>query len=222
MIRVVCSVCQSKLNAKDELAGQSRKCPKCGNAVQIPYSSEMGVSLEDAAPGQEIHDLLVEQLPDIPAPKRLNRAHRYLICDPTKIFAVWENTRQGWQLRTRAGYISAYRNPDQLPAHGEFALVELCFQVTDHGMRLRGLASYKLAEHWALTELDQGDNRILNKVTGPGGLNREQKAAVRHFLGEEFMRDVLQEAQAILDYLASADFHTHTVGTVPSATAEES
>ena len=35
MIRVTCPHCGSKLNAKDELAGQTRKCPKCAQPVRI-------------------------------------------------------------------------------------------------------------------------------------------------------------------------------------------
>ena len=35
MIRVTCSNCGAKLNAKEKLAGQTRKCPKCSEPVLI-------------------------------------------------------------------------------------------------------------------------------------------------------------------------------------------
>lgn len=40
MIRLTCPVCQSKLNAKEGLAGQTRKCPKCGNPLVIPATED--------------------------------------------------------------------------------------------------------------------------------------------------------------------------------------
>lgn len=45
MIQVECSGCGAKLKVKDELAGRSGKCPKCGDKVQIPAaeSEEMAV-----------------------------------------------------------------------------------------------------------------------------------------------------------------------------------
>ena len=36
MIQVACSGCGTKLKVKDELAGRSGKCPKCGGKVKIP------------------------------------------------------------------------------------------------------------------------------------------------------------------------------------------
>lgn len=35
MVRVTCPHCQSKLNAKEAVIGQMRKCPKCGQPVKI-------------------------------------------------------------------------------------------------------------------------------------------------------------------------------------------
>jgi hypothetical protein len=56
--------------------------------------------------------------------------------------------------------------------------------------------------------LDQGDDNIVEKITGPGCLNRDQKIAVRQALKEQFMRPVWQDATAVLEYLASADYHS--------------
>ena len=92
--------------------------------------------------------------------------------------------------------------------------MELVMSLTDHGMRLRELACYKLASHWALTTLSQGDHRILTRVVGPGSLNRDQKSAIREFLGKELMYEVLKDAQVVLEYLGNNDFHSHGAGDV--------
>jgi len=140
-----------------------------------------------------------------------------LILDREKVFALWETSREGWQLKIREGYISAARNPDKLPNLGEYVLVELVMSLTDRGMRLRGLACFKLASHWALTTLSQGDHRILTRIVGPASLNREQKSAVRDFLGKELMFEVLKDAQAVLDFLGNTDFHSHGAGDVAAS-----
>ena len=40
-------------------------------------------------------------------------------------------------------------------------------------------------------------------MTGPAQLNREQKTAVRNAIQQQFMPDVWQRAQNVLDYLTS-------------------
>ncbi len=217
MIRVICPVCQSKLNAKEELAGQARKCPKCGNLLVIPHPSDNGKTVEEPTSAVDLQGSQAGPLPHLPAPERLARANRYLILDREKVFALWETSRDGWQLKIREGYINAARNPDKLPNLGEYVLVELVMSLTDQGMRLRGLVCYKLASHWALTTLSQGDHRILTRIVGPGSLNRDQKSAIRDFLGKDLMHEVLKDAQAVLEFLGNSDFHSHGAGDVTSS-----
>ena len=145
-------------------------------------------------------------------PERLDRQHRYLICDKTHLAAMWENNGNGWMLKTSTGLIPARRNRDKLPQQGEFQLVELKIALTPEGKRLAGLACYQLASRWALTVLDQGDDLIMEKVTGPGCLNRDQKNAVRQVLKDHFMRPVWQDAAAVLEYLGNTDYHSPGVG----------
>ena len=137
MIRIVCPVCQSKLNAKEELAGQSRKCPKCGNSLISPARAALVMRRRSQLPCCRCQGHSAEPLPHLPAPERLARTNRYLILDREKVFALWESSREGWQLKIREGYINAARNPDKLPNLGEYVLVELIMSLTDHGMRLR-------------------------------------------------------------------------------------
>jgi hypothetical protein len=199
MIRVVCPGCGNKLNAKDELAGQTRKCPQCATPLKIP---EIAATAPTAAP-------TAAPVAAPPRLERLHRRHRYLILGATQLIAAWENDGHGWMLKTPGGLVSATRNRDQLLPEGDFKLVELKLDTTDQGLRLRGLAVYQLAHRWALANLIKGDDAILTAVTGLGGLKREQKLVVRQVLGEHFMREVWQDSHRVLDYLSSTDFHSH-------------
>jgi hypothetical protein len=166
------------------------------------------IALDEVAPQQHVQLDVEEKLPDIDTPKRLVRANRYLICDKTKVVATWQNNGEGWMLRTSHGPINATRNCEKLPAHGSFTFIELHMQMTEPGVRLCGLHCYRLAEHWALTTLDEGDHRILSRISGPGSLNKEQKATIRKYLIEEFMREVWQDSRDVMDYLANTDYHS--------------
>jgi hypothetical protein len=215
MIRVRCPQCGSKLNAKDELAGQTRKCPKCAQPVLIVADSTAApdsIAGGETSSDQHIQLASEEHLPSPDRPERLNRESHYLICDRTRLVAAWENNGDGWMLKTTAGFVNAKRNRDSLPAQGDFKLVELKFTTTPEGKRLAGLASYQLGAHWALTALDQGDEAILGKITGPGCLNKDQKNVVRQALREQFMRQVWEKAAAVLEYLGNADYHSPGVG----------
>ena len=64
---------------------------------------------------------------------RLDRRNHYVICDPERAVALWENNGKGWMLKTDAGLASATRNPEQLPSEGDFKLVELKFKACDDG-----------------------------------------------------------------------------------------
>lgn len=228
MIRLTCPGCHSKIHAKDELAGQVRKCPKCRLALRIPAADDsqayrVAEPAEDAAeleqtetaaeaPDSQIHDALDHELATVDVPDRLARHNRYLICDRTRIIATWEDNGQGWQLKVGSQFASARRNPDQLPNHGHFQLVELKMKPVEGGFRLVGIMAYQLAARYALTVLQRGEDEILEKVTGPGHLSRDQKSAVKLFILNTFMHPVWEGAQEVLDFLSSADYHSPGVG----------
>lgn len=211
MIRIQCPGCKSQLNAKDELAGQTRDCPKCGRPIAIPAAG--AAETADVIPvvdSSEHHAQAAteDHLPSKHFPDRLNRLNRYFIVDKTKVIAAWENNGNGWMLRTNFGFVSANRNYEQLPAQGDFKLVEFIMHLDDHGLRLQDLVVYQLARRWALTNLDKGDDKILKSITGPGFLNKQQKASVQKLLKELFMRHVWEEAHRVLDYLLNTDYHS--------------
>src|SRR4030067_221212 len=108
MIRFTCPNCQSQLNAKDKLAGQSRKCPKCGADVSIPEAearSDVAVDAETGAPTDAVPKIEVirEGLPRFEGPKRLVRTNRYLICDRASVFAFWWSDGAGRRAKHKRG-----------------------------------------------------------------------------------------------------------------------
>ena len=209
MIRVKCPGCGSKLDAKDELAGQRRRCPKCGTAVLIavPMLQPLPTSLPPAASGESVQEALPRRI----APKRLNRGSRYFVCDRTHVIAAWEDNGHGWMVRGDGGFVRAFRNADKIPNQGDFKLVELRISTENERLRIRGLRVLQLAQRWALVQLARGDDAILKSVTGPAGLFREQKNAIREHIKDQFTYEVWDEAAAVREYLSNADFHSAEV-----------
>ncbi|MCC6124134.1 MAG: hypothetical protein IT426_04185 [Pirellulales bacterium] len=215
-IRIICPNCGSKLNAKTKLLGESRPCPKCKEPVKIAIleNHDLLPSIPLEEPDANLPHLLGNkvQLANTRPIERLDRNFRYLICDRAAIVAAWANDGNGWMLKTHAGMVPAARNPEKLPSQGDFKLVELKLESRAAGLHLLGLSVYQLAPRWALTVLDEGDDRICERVTGRGALGREQKFAVRRTLRENFMPEVWEHARNVLDYLANADYHSSGVG----------
>jgi hypothetical protein len=207
MIHLVCTNCRSRLSAKDELLGQTRTCPKCRHPVLIAAAETPSTPSAGAA-AEPVYDLGQPGLPQLPIPKRLDRNNQYLICDRSKLVATWKNDGQGWMLHTLSGLVSAVRNADQLPNQGDFKLVELRLDRTDTGLRLSGIHSYQLAQRWALSSLDKGDDVIVSKITSLGSLNKDQKNVVRQAIKDQFMREVWAESNHVLEYLGNADYHS--------------
>ena len=215
MIRVECPECGSWLNAKDELAGNTRKCPKCGGQLQIPVLDDaraddlLHVTANDDSQAENlIHDVLDHELPPVEAPERLTWHDRYLICSSDKLFAAWESNGHGWMLKTNAGYIRAKRNMEELPNQGDFTLVELKLNAAEGSHQLEAIRSYRIAPRWALPVLARNENEIFSKITGPSGLNKPQKAAVMQYLRASMMPEMWHAAEDVVGYLCNTDFHS--------------
>ncbi len=222
MLQITCPNCQSKLNAKEKLVGQTRNCPKCKHPVLIQAltqsqtdlasevakpdetePSSIAVGPQDEAEGLAKVTAIADPVTELKSP------NKYVICDRQRIIAVWEG--EGWQLKTPAGLISAKRNTEQIPSQGVFRLVELRVTRTTDAMYLTGIVTHELTPRWALPAIARGDNQILEKIVGPSGLTRDQKQILRRYLQETFMPDVWRHGDTIGEYLASADQHTQGV-----------
>jgi DNA-directed RNA polymerase subunit RPC12/RpoP len=213
MIHFACQGCGKKLHAKDELAGRTAKCPNCRQPITIPEAPEPSnaIPLDDAEPGEHVIPASEEHVATLAKIERLNRESHYVICSRTHLMATWSNNGAGWMVRAGVGFLPAKRAKEKLPDAGEFQLTELKFTMTPEGKRLSGIASYRLVSRYALTVLDQGDDNIVEKIAGPGHLNRDQKIAVRQALKDQFMRPVYQDSTAVLEYLSGADVHSQGV-----------
>jgi len=218
MISVTCPKCGSKIGANDELLGERRNCPKCGNPLVIsprasanaPAPAGVGIAQPKADSAADGADLgAVKKLDAI---ERLNRLNYYVVLNKASIVCAWENDGRGWMLRTSAGMIPANRNFDQLPGQGNFQMVELKLSVSDKGKRLHGLQVYQLAQRYALTAIEKGDDNVCKRIIGSCGLNKDQKHQVRKLIREQFMRHVWEDSTNVFEFLASPDQHTTGVG----------
>jgi hypothetical protein len=216
MIRVTCSSCGTKLNAKEKIAGQTRPCPKCGQPIYItvPEGVEIlpSVPLEEPDPTQvgltgNRQRLMSQHLLD-----RLNRHYRYWVCDSTHVIALWANDGKGWVLKTNAGMISAARNREKVPCEGNFVLIELKLGTVEEGLKLQGITAYKIPQRWALPTIAEGDDVICTKIAGYGTLTREQKSVIRLALKEHFMYEIWEGATKVLEFLSNPDTHSHSAG----------
>lgn len=211
MIELRCPSCEKKLRAKAELAGRMVKCPNCGQPIRISADATDGAPI-DAELQARVQPANEERLPSRVAMERLERSSHYMICNRNRLVALWENNGAGWMLDTPTGPIPAKRNRDKIPTSGRFQLVELKFGHTPEGKRLSGVACHDLGSRWALTVLDQGEDTIVDKIIGPGCLNRDQKNAVRNEIKNQFMPPVWQDASEVLAFLADADHQSPGVG----------
>jgi uncharacterized protein (DUF4415 family) len=240
MICFQCPSCGSTLNAKDELAGRERKCPKCAGRLVVPavateiapLATELppppapptspGVAMrsaanaattvsQDAAASAVAAVAPPSAIPSAEHPTKLCRHFRYLICDRQRVLAYWQNDGQGWQMRVESGFAGASRYGDRLPTEGDFKLIELRISPED-GHRLTGLRVYQLARRWALRQLPRGDDAILKSIVGHSGLLGDHKHAVRQQLTTWLMPEVWHDAKAVVDYLSGPDCHSPGAG----------
>ena len=205
-IRVTCKNCRSKINAKDELLGQMRRCPKCQQPLLIEPDPEptSAVIINDAPALNSVAEAdRLDQTVLIPA--KLNYDHQYFILDQDRLLARWE-ANQGWLFNIGNGFGSAKRNIPLIPDQGTFAFVELVITRTEEGLRVTGLRVYKISARAALLSITRTDDEICSKIDGPEPLTRQQRASLITFMRKHFMFDFLSQAEPIMDYLSGNDF----------------
>ena len=213
-IRVTCKNCQSKINAKDELLGQTRRCPKCQQPLVIqPDPVPVSAVVVNDAP--TLNSIAESDRLDqtVLLPTKLNYDHKYFILTQDRILAAWEG--QGWLVNVGTGFVPAKRNPAAIPDQGAFAFAELLITRTDAGLRLTGLNVYRISVRAALMSLTRTDDEICSKIDGPEPLSRQQKACLITHLRKHFMFEFLSQAEPIMDYLSNNDWvstHISNVG----------
>ena len=205
-IRVTCKNCRSKINAKDELLGQMRRCPKCQEPLLIePDPVPVSAVIVNDAPA--LNSVAEPDRPDQPVllPTKLNYDYKYIILTLDRVLASWE-VGQGWLVNVGTGFVPAKRNPAAIPDQGTFAFVELAIARTESGLRMAGLNIYKISARAALTALTRTDDEICAKIDGPEPLGRSQKACLMIYMRKHFMSEFLSQAQPIMEYLSNDDW----------------
>ena len=193
--QIFCQSCGSKLNAREELIGQTRNCPKCSQPVFIQRETVTPISVNEPSiteipVGPRIGEVggFIEGLPE-----RLEYRNRYFIVGSDRMIAVWEPGKS-WQINAGNGFAPAKKNPNAIPDQGTFALVELVIGSPEDGSRLETLKIFKVSVRGALTSLYRDEGEILRKADGPGQLTKHQKNVLMNHLQRQFMYEALAEA----------------------------
>ena len=188
--QIYCPSCNSKLNAKVSLIGQTRNCPKC----QTPVLIQQHFDLDDPATEPEITTANSDSV-KVP---QLEFHNRYFILGLDRVVAVWEGNK-GWHVNVGTGFAPARSNPAAIPDQGIFAFVEM---VMESGIPHKLVIS-RIATRAALTVLPRDAQAILGKLEEPVDLTVAQKDVLLRHLRQMFMSNVLENASEVITYLTS-------------------
>lgn len=200
MIRVICENCQSRLDAKDELLGQVRNCPKCHNPIKI-----VPVQVKDIPVTPNIvSDIIFNEGEGLKPkyPRELDFRNKYCICSNETLVAVWESGK-GWAYKTGQGFVSAAKNREVIPEKGSFTLVEIVVNEIDDAKRPCQIKAYKLNSRWALPEIALGNHNILEKIQCETQLSPHQKKLVLDYLKTVYMPDFLYQSKELIRFLVA-------------------
>jgi len=211
-IRVKCKNCGSKIEAKDELAGQTRHCPKCKSLILIVPNQELdefsvnssanAAEVITAQPAEEnkiVYDNQ-ERLPTHDPPTRLSPNCRYFIMAHDRMIAAWE-IGKGWQYQTVNGFVNAKLNKELLPTSGTFKFVEMIIEQLEIGKQLSGIRTFSIVGKWAIPAIGREPEEILTKIDGKAVMSKPQRMQLLAFIRKHYMHDFLQNAKEVYEYL---------------------
>jgi len=189
--QIFCPSCNSKLNAKTSLEGQTRNCPKCKTPILIQRYFELDAP-ESALPESAAVDV------DYVQTQQLEFHNHYFILGLDRIVAVWEGSK-GWNVNVGAGFSPARSNMSAIPDQGTFAFVAM---IMDSGVPQK-LEISKISSRGALIALYRDAHAILGKLEEPVDLTVAQKDVLLRHLHQMFMSSVLENADDVIAYLTS-------------------
>lgn len=214
---IACPNCKSRLNAKEELIGQTRPCPKCKTPVLItdpaasaPAEMPIATGLGSAA----------QQLP----PTTLQRHNKYIICGASRVLAFWESGR-GWMFQVGNGFAPAKSNHSAIPDQGTFVLVELVVgnspqdnSPSDNspagdlssGLAPQAMRFFQITQRGALTALARDEAEILRHVKSPVALTQPQRSTLHDYCRRQFMFTFWEGAPIFMEYLSSTSYQPQT------------
>ena len=193
VIQIRCPSCNSKLNAKVGLIGQTRDCPKCKTSVLIQQPAKTDKPAT-GLPESESVDTGTVRTP------QLEFTNRYFVLGLDRVIAVWEGNK-GWYVNVGTGFAPARTNMSAVPDQGVFAFVEL---IMESGVP-QSLQISKITSRGALSVLFRDANAILSKLEEPTDLTVAQKDVLLRHLRQMFMSSVLDEADKVIAYLTASE-----------------
>jgi DNA-directed RNA polymerase subunit RPC12/RpoP len=215
-IRVICGSCGSKIDAKDELRGQTRRCPKCRQPILIEPAAQPQASkpqpVKTAQPASQPAADAATPATEGLKMRRLRPDDLYFVVGSDKIVAYWK-AGEGWMLNVGNGFSQVKRSPGLIPDLGEFVLAEGRVAQTDNGRRLRGLRFWSLTGRGVLLALGRAETEILEKAQFPTVPSGAQKRFILDQIRKLYFRDFTDDALEIVEYLTSFDSHSQSVGT---------
>lgn len=215
-IRVICGSCGSKIDAKDELRGQTRRCPKCRQPILIEPAAQ-----PQASKPQSVKTAQPASQPaaDAAAPateglkmRRLRPDDLYFVVGSDKLVAYWK-AGEGWMLNVGNGFSQVKRSPGLIPDLGEFVLAEGRVAQTDAGRRLKAMRFWSLTGRGVLLALGRNETEILEKAQFPTVPSGAQKRFILDQIRKLYFRDFTDDALEVIEFLTSFDSHSQTVGT---------
>jgi len=194
--QIFCPSCNSKLNAKTSLEGQTRNCPKCKTSILIQRYFELDAP-ESALPKSVLPESAAVDA-DYVQTQQLEFHNHYFILGLDRIVAVWEGSK-GWNVNVGAGFSPARSNMSAIPDQGTFAFVAM---IMDSGVPQK-LEISKISSRGALIALYRDAHAILGKLEEPVDLTVAQKDVLLRHLHQMFMSSVLENADDVIAYLTS-------------------
>ena len=191
VFQIYCPSCNSKLNAKVSLIGQTRNCPKCKTPVLIQQRFDLD------APITESSGIVVANPDSVQVPQ-LEFHNRYFVIGLDRVIAVWEASK-GWHVNVGTGFAPARSNITAIPDQGVFAFVEM---VMSSGIPQK-LQISRISSRGALTALFRDAHAILGKLEESVDLTTAQKDAFLRHLRQMFMSSVLDNASDVIAYLTA-------------------
>ncbi|MBQ2849928.1 MAG: hypothetical protein IJE77_05555 [Thermoguttaceae bacterium] len=220
-IRVICGSCGSKIDAKDELRGQTRRCPKCRQPILIepatqpqapkpqPIEAAQAVSASNSAPSaSDAAPPATEGL----KMRRLRPDDLYFVVGSDKLVAYWKSG-EGWMLNVGNGFSQVKRSPGLIPDLGEFILAEGRVAQTDNGRRLKAMRFWSLTGRGVLLALGRAETEILEKAQFPTVPSGAQKRFILDQIRKLYFRDFTDDALEVVEFLTSFDSHSQSIGT---------
>jgi len=192
--QIFCPSCNSKLNAKASLEGQTRNCPKCKTPILVQRYFDLdapeSVLPESAADDANHADHVQAQ--------QLEFHNHYFILGLDRIVAVWEGSK-GWSVNVGTGFAPARSNMSAIPDQGTFAFVAM---IMNSGVPQK-LEISQISSRGALIAIYRDAHAILGKLEEHIDLTVAQKDVLLRHLHQMFMSSVLESADNVIAYLSA-------------------